>query len=636
MADPTIAARHDVQIRRPEFRWARGAGALLITGALGVGLTAAATPAQAASPAFCSDGSQPYVPVSEVRGWAEGHAVRGKTVTRGTTPEGFTGSYIGFVADALGKGKDLLVFRLKNPTIDGKAGIKGAGIWEGMSGSPVYDKAGRLIGAVAYSFNAENLPIAGVTPAEYMKTIGSTALEQPAQVRLTSANLAASPAAERLAGTALTGRALSQLKTVNLAGRAGAKQNAFVNRTLARTPKSAAAASRLRSGSFMAAPRQLAAAKPLVAGGNIFVGYTSGDEPVGALGTVTAICGKTVWAFGHQMDLAGKVTLLMSNASAAMIVPDGAGIKGSYKQVSEIYAPVGMITQDRNAGIRGSIGATQGFPLTVRVKNPGGAVVGNYAATIADPDAAASAVATLTGQAAFEQLDQVGAGTGRVNWTIGYRRANGQTGTIGNSQVISDRFAFLDAIGTPPADDVWAITNQNHEKASITRVDVTVTLLSADAIAYRAVKVQRLNNGKWRDLAGTTIKTRTRYSLRPVFQVLRNGRPDGTAAGKPFGVTLPAGARTKGSLKVVAGSLADGSAGCRTDEDGEIVCPDWSEPPSRSFAELVAMLDSQTSNAELTRRLTYQLKKGSKSIVRQWVGLGVTIGSTSASFTIKK
>lgn len=633
MADPTTAVRQDRHIRQPEARWARRAGALLMAGALALGLTAAATPAQAASPAFCSDGSQPYVPVSEVRGWQPGHAVNGKTVTQGITPEGFTGSYIGFVADALGKGKDLLLFRLKNPTIDGTGGIKAAGIWEGMSGSPVYDTAGRLIGAVAYSLNSDNLPVAGVTPAAYMKTIGTTALEQPARVRLTSANMAATPAAERLAGTALTGRALSLLKAVNLAGGAGAKQNAFVNRTLARTPKSAAAASRLRSGSFMTAPRQLTNAKPLVAGGNIFVGYTSGDEPIGALGTVTAICGKTVWAFGHLMDLAGKVSLFMSNASAVMIVPDSTGIKSSFKQVSQIYAPVGMITQDRNAGIRGTIGATRGFPLTVTVKNPRGTVVGKHAAAVADPEVAASAAATLTGQAAFEQLDQVGAGTGKVSWTIGYRRANGKTGTIRNSQVISDRSAFLDAIGTPPSDDVWAITSQNHENASITGIKVTVTLLSADAVAYRLVKIQRSAKGKWSDLAGTTIKTGSGYSLRPVFQVVRNGRPNGSTPGKPFALTLPTTARTKGSLKVVAGSLADGSAGCKIDE-GDIVCPDWSDPPSRSFAELLAMLDSQTSNADLTRRLTYQLTKGSKSVVGHGTGLGVTIGSTTARFTI--
>lgn len=269
------------------------------------------------------------------------------------------------------------------------------------------------------------------------------------------------------------------------------------------------------------------------------------------------------------------------------------------------------------------------------MKNQHGDVVENYAATVAAPDVAASAVATLTGQAAFEQLDQVGPGTGKITWTIGYRRANGTTGSFSNSQVISDRYSFPDAIGTPPADDVWAITNQDYENASITSVRITLTLLSADALAYRVAKIQRSVNGKWKDLAGTAIKTRVNHSLRPVFQVLRNGRPDGGTPGTPFTVKLPAGARTAGSLKMVAGSLADGSAGCRVDE-GEIICPDWSEPPSRSFAQLIAMLDSQTSNAELTGRLSFKLKKGSKSVVRHWTGLGVTIGNTTAAFTIKK
>lgn len=636
MADPTDAGRHDASAphqSRPKA-WSRRVGAILLAGALGLGMTAAATPAQAASPGFCSDGSQPYVPVSEARAWTAGHAVTGKTVSQGTDPEGFTGSYVGYIADALGKGKDLLLFRLSNPTIDGSNGIKGAGIWAGMSGSPVYDGDGRLIGAVAYSLNAENLPIAGVTPAEYMKTIGTTAVSTTAKlVRTTAANAKVSAAGTRVAGTSLTGAQLSQVKTVNVAGPAGTKQNAFTNRTLARTPGSAGAASLLRSHSFMAAPQQVTSAKPLVAGGNIAVTFTSGDLITGSIGTVTAICGNTVWAFGHPMNLDGKTSLLLTNASIALVVPDGAGLVGSYKQVSEIYAPVGMITEDRNAGIRGTIGAVTGFPLTVNVQNPQGKQVQSYVAKVAYPDVSASAVALLTGQAALEQLDQYGAGTGELNWTISFKRGNGKTGKFSNSQVISDRSAFPDEIGAPPANDVWALTQQNYENVTITGVSVTLKLLSADALSYRVSKVERLSNGTWSNLAGSKLKAGSSYTLRPVFQVIRNDKPAGTQAGTKFSIKLSKSARTKGSMKVAAVNDSDS---CVV-EDDELVCEEWD--PSElagDFDELIALLDAQPSNAALSGKLTYKLTKGSKTSGYSWKGPGVMLGSSTAGFTIKK
>ena len=89
----------------------------------------------------------------------------------------------------MGKGKDLLLFQLSSPVIDGTGGLKPAGIWAGMSGSPVYSSDGALIGAVSYSLNYDNLPVAGVTPAEYMKTIGSTLADAPVTVRVGKQNL---------------------------------------------------------------------------------------------------------------------------------------------------------------------------------------------------------------------------------------------------------------------------------------------------------------------------------------------------------------------------------------------------------------------------------------------------------------
>ncbi|MFT4224821.1 hypothetical protein [Micropruina sp.] len=638
MTDPTDAARPlAAAARRPRFpRWSRHLGAVVLAGALSVGLVSAAPPAQAASPAFCSDGSQPYVPVSEARGWAAGRTVSGKTVVRGTDPEAFTGSYIGFIEGYFGKGKDLLLFKLSSPTIDGTNGLKAAGIWAGMSGSPVYDGNGRLIGAVSYALSPDNLPVAGVTPAEYMKTIGTTVVSQPKSARVSAASLKVTAAGTRVAGKSLAGGQLTQVKTVNIAGPAGTAQNAFTNRTLARTPRTAGAASLLRSGTFAAAPQQSATAKPLVVGGNITATMVSGDMVIGSIGTVTAICGKTVWAFGHPLNLEGKTSMLISNASVAMVVPDGTGVQGSYKETSQLFAPVGVLTQDRTAGIRGTIGALTGFPLTVKVQNPKGVQVDKYVATVAYPDAAAAATAGLVGTAAMEQLDQYSSGTGKVSWTISYKRANGKTGTLSNSQVVDDRYYFPDEIGTPPADDVWAISQQVHEKVTVTGVTVTLKLLSSDAVNYRVSKVQRLSGKTWVNLSGSKLKAGTKYSLRPVYQVVRNDRVDGTTAGAKFRVTLPASARTKGSVQLIGATSFDP---CQADENGETECDEWDDEfsdPTNSFDELIALLRTEQSDATLIGKLSYKVKKGSRSRTFTLTGPGSLSGSTTAGFTIKK
>lgn len=636
MSDPTDAVRPlEAATRRPPHpRWSRGIGALLLTAALSLGTIATASPADAAGPAyFCSDNTQPYVPVSEARGWAPGHAVTGKTVVSGTDPTGFTGEYIGSISNFFAKGKDVLLFRLRNPTIDGANGMKPAGIWAGMSGSPVYDGDGRLIGAVSYSFGPDNLPIAGVTPAEYMKNLGTTSVSQPQQVPLTDANVKVSAKGAQIAGTPLAGSAMTQVKTVRIAGPAGATQNSFTNRTLARTPRTSGVAGLLRNGEFSAAPKQSTATKPLVAGGNVVATAASGDLVIGWIGTVTAICGSTVWAFGHPLSFSGKTTLLMSNASAAAVIPDG--LSGSFKLPSQLFAPTGVITQDRGTGVRGTLGASAGFPLTVEVKNSRGKQLDRYKVTVAHPDAAAPATADMIGLAAIDQLDQSGAGTGALNWTISYKRANGKAGKLNRSQVVSDRSYFPDEIGTPPADDVWAITQQSHEKVTVTGVTVTLTLQSADAVAYRLSKVQRLSGKKWVSLTGSKLKAGSSHTLRPVFRVLRNDKPTGARAGSTFKVKLPKAARTKGSVSLI--SVGDASS-CSPDGEGEPVCDDWSSAVenAKNFDDLVTLLKLQPSNADIAGVLSYRQTKGSGRLFLSLEGPGVTTGKTSAKFIIKK
>ncbi|MFT4108060.1 hypothetical protein [Propionicimonas sp.] len=602
----------------------------LAAGALAIGLSVIGAPAaHAATSYFCADNTVPYAPVSEVEAFSAGTAVTGLSVTSGTTPTGFTGTYTGYIADGLGKGRDLLLFTLSSPVIDGTAGLKPAGIWAGMSGSPVYTTDGRLIGAVSYSLNADNLPVAGVTPAEYMKTIGTTALgTASARIRATASNLRTTSAA---ASSALRGGSFAPAKTVKVAGPAGSHQNAFTNRTLARTPSSAKAAATLRSGTFLpAAAASASLTEPLVAGGTIAVTYTGGDLIAGAIGTVTAVCGDTVWAFGHPMDFVGKTNLFMANASTALVVPDSTGSYGSYKQVSAIGNPVGTITQDRYFGVRGTLGHTTSVPVTVRVQNASGAQVDSYVMDVADPEVTASAVAALVGQAAYEKLDQYASGTAQVSWTIAFTREGGAKGSLTNSVFAEDSSFFPDAAATGPADDVWAIGNNDVEDVTITGVTVTLKLLSADALSYRASGIQvQGSTGTWSYLSGAKLKAASTYQLRPVYTVSRNDKPKGKAYGDPLTVKLSKKAKTGGSFTLRAANALD--VACDDDE-----CDDWSDDPGyESFDDLLAGLDALPVGNEVAGTLRYKLKSGSSVTGFDLTAPGYVTGSKKATFTIK-
>ena len=67
------------------------------------------------------------------------------------------------LSDGIAPDLDMIMVELAMPEF-----ARTGGIWQGMSGSPVYAQDGRLIGAVAYGLAWGPSPIAGVTPFEEM------------------------------------------------------------------------------------------------------------------------------------------------------------------------------------------------------------------------------------------------------------------------------------------------------------------------------------------------------------------------------------------------------------------------------------------------------------------------------------
>jgi hypothetical protein len=92
---------------------------------------------------------------------------------------------------------------------------------------------------------------------------------------------------------------------------------------------------------------------PLVAGASVGTLYSVGDLWIGAAGTVTYVDGSTVMAYGHPLDWLGATTGYLTNAWVA-------GIWHSTYEPYKLMVPAaaqGSITQDRNSGVEGTVGA---------------------------------------------------------------------------------------------------------------------------------------------------------------------------------------------------------------------------------------------------------------------------------------
>ncbi|MDO9457386.1 SpoIVB peptidase S55 domain-containing protein [Nocardioides sp.] len=299
------------------------------------GASLLASPAQSADPV--ADCAAP-VPVAEI---AAGDSVDGLTVTQGTTPTGFTGEVLGVLEDGIAPDVDMIMVDVDMPEF-----ARTGGIWQGMSGSPVYADDGRLIGAVAYGLSYGPSPIAGITPFAEMDDYlaGGTPVRGSLRLGAADARTVAARAGITTAQAAsgfrelpmpmgisgITPRRLSQLQ---------AKGPKFVEKT---------------SYVMGKAPAAVAGPETVIAGGNIAASVAYGDISMAGVGTATSVCDGRVVGFGHPLALLGATTEGLHPADAIYVQPDSLG--APFK-VANIAPPVGTITDDRLTGITGAFGA---------------------------------------------------------------------------------------------------------------------------------------------------------------------------------------------------------------------------------------------------------------------------------------
>jgi hypothetical protein len=288
------------------------------------------------------------MPVSAVR--AGMHGV-GKTVFAGDKIEDFDVEILG-VLENTGPKESLILGRLSGGPLDH------TGVMQGMSGSPVYID-GKLIGAVALAFPYAKDPIAGIRPIEEMLRVDSLP-STPVPSRLAGLNDPASLFPALKPGAAFGDSRMTEVGTpISFSGFTPATIEQFAPRmrTLGLEPR--------QGISLGGAPiNQMGDPARLQPGSMISVQLMMGDMSVGADGTLTAIDGTQVYAFGHRFLAIGSTQLPFTRSEVMTLL---ANVNTSFK-ISSARELMGVISQDRDAAVTGSLGIRAGMtPLDITV-----------------------------------------------------------------------------------------------------------------------------------------------------------------------------------------------------------------------------------------------------------------------------
>ena len=154
----------------------------------------------------------------------------------------------------------------------------------------------------------------------------------------------------------------------------------------------------------------------LAGGQPVGVALVYGDFSIGATGTVTAVDGKKVVAFGHSFMHKGNVNYFMTDADViGTIAGQSNGVK-----IANIGSVIGRVNQDRETGIAGVLGTfPTSVPVQIHVKDNALGTEETFGAQIAyDEDF----LPILSGSVAYAAMsrvsDALGSSTARIRFAI--------------------------------------------------------------------------------------------------------------------------------------------------------------------------------------------------------------------------
>ena len=349
-------------------------GSLAFAGTCGIAQAQAAPAvlpvAKSGPPPSSPTSNAGFFPLNQVKRGLKGTAW---TVFEGTVPEPMEVEILGVLRGSRGPGRDLILARLHGEKPEY------TGVVAGMSGSPVYVE-GKLLGALSYRIGQFSKdPIAGITPIEQMLEVRDLPLQSGLlSAKSESPHLAPNAGpdmghsdshSDSAGGVEGGGLTFSAMETPLLMS--GFQPEAIrvwkerVAGTGLDVVSAGGAAGGADGGDF----------GPIVPGSAVSLELMRGDLEIAATCTVTYIDPKQLLACGHPVLQAGPVSLPMTSTD---VVATLASPLNAFKIVNTGNT-IGAFTEDRDAAIRGELGAkARMIPVSIAVTGmdgaPGGTV----------------------------------------------------------------------------------------------------------------------------------------------------------------------------------------------------------------------------------------------------------------------
>ena len=340
-------------------------GCLVLAGTGGIAWAQAAPAVSSVTKSGPPPSNVGFFPLSQVKRGLKGTAW---TVFEGTVPEPMEVEILGVLRGSRGPGRDLILARLHG------AKPEYTGVVAGMSGSPVYVE-GKLLGALSYRIGQFSKdPIAGITPIEQMLEVRDLPLQSGLlSAKNESPHLAPNAGpdvghpdshSESAGGLEGGGLTFSAMETPLLMSGFQPEAIRVWKERVAGTGLDVVSAGGVAGGA------DGGDFGPIVPGSAVSLELMRGDLEIAATCTVTYIDPKQLLACGHPVLQAGQVSLPMTSTD---VVATLASPLNAFKIVNTGNT-IGAFTEDRDAAIRGELGAkARMIPVSIAVTGSGGA-----------------------------------------------------------------------------------------------------------------------------------------------------------------------------------------------------------------------------------------------------------------------
>ncbi|UWZ82732.1 SpoIVB peptidase S55 [Occallatibacter riparius] len=286
-----------------------------------------------------------FFPLSEVH---RGLMATAWTVFTGTKPEPMQVEILGVLKGARGPGHDMILAQLHGTKPEY------TGVVAGMSGSPVY-VGDKLLGSLSYRIGQFSKdPIAGITPIAQMLEVRDIPVGEQTRVAELQRKKDTGPMGEE--------PAFLPMETPLVMSGFHPEAIKLWQQKMEGTGLETVAAG--GGGTSKSDKISAAAAASIVPGSAVSALLVGGDLEIAATCTVTYVDLKQLLACGHPLQQAGPVSLPMT---ATEVVATLASPLNAFKIVNT-GERIGAFTEDRDAAIRGVLGATaQTIPVHIAV-----------------------------------------------------------------------------------------------------------------------------------------------------------------------------------------------------------------------------------------------------------------------------